>query len=70
MPSTISRGLEQYTDDELIDFMVRVFNGRAQGSIEYLMGTSLETMCRYAPASDGKSADSFLWDGDRDAVSK
>lgn len=40
--------LEQYTDDELIDFMVRVFNGRAQGSIEYLMGTSLETMCRYA----------------------
>ncbi|MGN0424301.1 MAG: DUF6323 family protein [Acetatifactor sp.] len=40
--------LELYTDDELIDFMVRVFNGRAQGSIEYLMGTSLETMCRYA----------------------
>lgn len=39
---------EQFSDDELIDFMVAVFNGRAQGSAEYLIGTSLEALCRYA----------------------
>lgn len=26
-----SESLEQFTDDELIEFMVKVFNGRAQG---------------------------------------
>lgn len=40
--------LEQFTDDELIGFMVNVFNGRAQGSIEYLVETSLDALCRYA----------------------
>ena len=39
---------ERFSDDELIDFMSRVFNGRAQGSAEYLSGTSLEALCRYA----------------------
>lgn len=39
---------EQFTDDELIGFMAEVFNGRAQGSAEYLIGTSLESLCRYA----------------------
>lgn len=39
---------ERYTDDELIEFMVKVFNGRAQGSAEYLTGTSLAALCRYA----------------------
>lgn len=39
---------ERFSDDELIDFMVQVFNGRAQGSAEYLTGTSLEALCRYA----------------------
>ena len=39
---------ERFSDDELIDFMVAVFNGRAQGSAEYLIGTSLEALCRYA----------------------
>ena len=43
-----SESLEQFTDDELIEFMVKVFNGRAQGSGEYLIGTSLEELCRYA----------------------
>ena len=28
--------------------MVNVFNGRAQGSIEYLVETSLDALCRYA----------------------
>ena len=39
---------ERFSDDELIEFMVKVFNGRAQGSAEYLIGTSLESLCRYA----------------------
>ncbi|HBL40740.1 MAG TPA: hypothetical protein DDY98_03900 [Ruminococcaceae bacterium] len=39
---------DEYTDDELIEFMVEVFNGRAQGSAEYLIGTSLFDLCRYA----------------------
>ena len=39
---------ERFSDDELIDFMAAVFNGRAQGSAEYLIGTSLESLCRYA----------------------
>lgn len=37
-----------FTDDELIEYMVKVFNGRAQGSAEYLIGTSLDALCRYA----------------------
>lgn len=39
---------EHFTDDELIEFMVKVFNGRAQGSAEYLIETSLDALCRYA----------------------
>lgn len=39
---------ERFSDDELIDFMVKVFHGRAQGSAEYLIGTSLDALCRYA----------------------
>lgn len=34
------------SDDELIAFMQHVFNGRAQGSLEYLSGTSLDELCR------------------------
>lgn len=43
-----SESLEQFADDELIEFMVKVFKGRAQGCGEYLIGTSLEELCRYA----------------------
>lgn len=35
------------SDDELIEYMKLVFDGRAQGSVEYLEGTSLEELCRY-----------------------
>lgn len=40
--------MDRFSDDELIEFMVKVFNGRAQGSTEYLIGTSLASLCRYA----------------------
>lgn len=43
-----SDALDALTDDELIEFMVSVFNGRAQGSTEYIFGTSLNALCRYA----------------------
>lgn len=39
---------ERFSDDELIEFMASVFNGRAGGSVDYLLGTSLEDLCRYA----------------------
>lgn len=42
-----NESMDQFSDDELIDFMRKVFNGRAQGSVEYLAGTSLEELCRY-----------------------
>ena len=31
-----TEAMEQFSDDELIEYMVKVFNGRAQGSTEYL----------------------------------
>lgn len=43
-----NEALDLYSDDELIEYMVAVFNGRAQGSAEYLIETSLDALCRYA----------------------
>lgn len=37
---------DELTDDELIAFMVQTFNGRAQGSLDYLAETSLDDLCR------------------------
>lgn len=37
---------EGLTDDELIEFMRSTFNGKAQGSLEYLAGTALDRLCR------------------------
>lgn len=34
------------SDDELIEAMNIVFDGRAQGSLEYLSGTALKNLCR------------------------
>lgn len=59
-----SEALDLYTDDELIEFMVKVFNGRAQGSAEYLIETSLDALCRYSrsgydEANAGEAGDLF-----------
>jgi hypothetical protein len=43
---------ERLSDDELIGFMKQVFDGPAQGSLEYLSGTSLEELCRDARNGD------------------
>ncbi|MEA4895538.1 MAG: DUF6323 family protein [Oscillospiraceae bacterium] len=39
---------DRISDDELIGFMKDTFDGKAQGSIEYLTNTSLEELCRNA----------------------
>lgn len=41
---------ERLDDDELLEMMAAVFNGRAQGSADYLANTSLEELCRAARA--------------------
>ncbi|HPE16862.1 MAG TPA: DUF6323 family protein [Oscillospiraceae bacterium] len=59
-----NESMDRLTDDELIEFMKRVFSGRAQGSLDYLAGTSLEELCRYAregfdPRDAGRLGDRF-----------
>lgn len=59
-----NESMEQISDEELIAFMKSVFDGRAQGSLEYLSGTSLTELCRYAregwdPRRDSGSGDLF-----------
>ena len=53
-----TEAMDRFSDDELIEFMVTVFNGRAQGSAEYLIETSLDALCRYARDNyDERNAD-------------
>lgn len=59
-----NESMDRISDDELIDYMKSVFDGRAQGSLDYLSGTSLEDLCRYArngwdPQHDAGSGDLF-----------
>lgn len=41
-----NESMDQIADDELIEFMKRHFDGKCQGSLEYLSGTTLEELCR------------------------
>lgn len=43
---------EQLSDDELIEGMLRVFHGKAQGSLEFLEGVSLGALYRAALGRD------------------
>lgn len=52
-----NESLERLSDDELIDYMKQVFDGRAQGSLEYLFGTSLEDLCREARGGERSEAE-------------
>lgn len=53
-----NESMDGFSDDELIEFMKAVFDGRAGGSLDYLCGTSLEELCRYArEAYDPDSSD-------------
>lgn len=49
---------DRFADDDLIEFMERVFNGRAHGSTDVLTSISLEELCRWARNGfDDKYAD-------------
>lgn len=39
---------DRFSDDDLIEFMAQVFNGKAEGSTELLCTISLEDLCRWA----------------------
>lgn len=41
-----NESLDQWTDDELIEFMATAFNGVCQGSLDYLEDTCLESFAR------------------------
>ena len=41
-----NESMDTLADDELLEAMKSVFDGRAQGSLEYLTGTALEDLCR------------------------
>jgi len=41
-----NESIEALSDDELIEAMKTAFDGKAQGSLEYLAGTALESLCR------------------------
>ena len=46
-----------FSDDELIAFMKRYFDGFCQGSLDCLSGTSLEELCRRARCSGVPGSD-------------
>ncbi len=54
---------DRFSDDDLIEFMEKVFNGRAEGSTELLCTISLEDLCRWArnPVLD-RYGDEEVWD--------
>lgn len=43
-----NESMDSISDEELIEAMKAVFDGRAQGSLDYLAGTALEELCRWA----------------------
>ncbi len=55
---------DRFSDEDLLDFMLAVFNGKAAGSAELLCGISLEQLCRWA-RNDGYSRydEEDLWGG-------
>jgi len=49
---------DRFSDEELIEFMEKVFNGQAHGSTEVLTTISLEELCRWARNDfDGRFGD-------------
>ena len=58
-----NESLDRFSDDDLIEFMVNVFNGQAHGSAEVLTTISLEELCRWARNGfDNRYADEEAFD--------
>ncbi len=43
-----NESFDSISDDEIIEHMRTYYDGYAQGSTEYIIGTSLEELCRFA----------------------
>lgn len=54
-----NESMEALSDDELIEAMRSVFDGKAQGSLEYLAGTSLENLCRGIRGREAEEPDLY-----------
>ncbi len=53
---------DHFSDDDLIEFMEKTFNGRAEGSTELLSTLSLEQLCRWARSAGlDRYADEEAW---------
>lgn len=54
---------DRFSDDELMEFMEKVFNGQARGSTELLTNISLEQLCRWARSdfSDHDLDEEDIW---------
>ena len=57
-----SESLELLSDDELLRIMRSIFNGAAQGSLEYLNSIGLETICRAVKGCDVDEGDDEIKD--------
>jgi hypothetical protein len=47
-----NESMDMISDDELMHYMKNHFDGDCEGSIDYLNGTALESLCRYAKGYD------------------
>lgn len=46
---------DRFSDDELLAMMREAFDGEAEGSLEYLSGTTLDELCRSARFGEGRT---------------
>jgi len=51
---------DRFSDDDLVEFMEKVFNGEAHGSTELLCGISLEELCRWARSDFDESYEGWV----------
>lgn len=54
---------DRIADASLIRWMVKVYNGKAGGSLEYLSGTALPALCRYARDKGLPPEVDAFWEG-------
>lgn len=55
-----SEACERFSDDDLIGFMVRVFDGDAAGASDLLTSISLEELCRWARGENDREREEWL----------
>lgn len=58
-----NESMDEMTDDELIEYMKKAFDGRCQGSLDYLEETALEHIARVARKQSSQYLHRHLHDG-------